>query len=31
MSTVSVKHHEMLIDGQWVDSDEAYEIRSPAT
>jgi aldehyde dehydrogenase (NAD+) len=31
MSTVSVKHHEMLIDGQWVDSGEAYEIRSPAT
>ena len=31
MSTVGVKHHQMLIDGQWVDSDEIYEIRSPAT
>jgi acyl-CoA reductase-like NAD-dependent aldehyde dehydrogenase len=31
MSTVSVKHHQMLIDGEWIDSDEAYEIRSPAT
>src|ERR1700730_17449532 len=31
MSIVSVKHHQMLIDGQMVDSDEAYEIRSPAT
>ena len=31
MSTVSVKHHQMLIDGEWVDSDEAYEIRNPAT
>ena len=30
MSTVGVKHHQMLIDGQWVDSDQAYEIRSPA-
>ena len=31
VSTVSVKHHQMLIDGEWVDSDEAYEIRNPAT
>jgi acyl-CoA reductase-like NAD-dependent aldehyde dehydrogenase len=31
MSTVSVKHHQMLIDGEWVDSDDAYEIHSPAT
>jgi aldehyde dehydrogenase (NAD+) len=31
MSTVSVKHHQMLIDGEWVDSDAAYEIHNPAT
>src|SRR5690348_3119673 len=31
VSTVSVKHHQMLIDGEWVDSEEAYEIRNPAT
>jgi aldehyde dehydrogenase (NAD+) len=31
VSTVSVKHHQMLIDGEWVDSDQAYEIPSPAT
>ena len=31
MSTVSVKHHRMLIDGEWVDSDERYEIVNPAT
>jgi aldehyde dehydrogenase (NAD+) len=29
--TVGVKHHQMLIDGQWVDSEQHYEIRSPAT
>ena len=31
MSTVSVKHFQMLIDGEWVDSDEHYEIINPAT
>ncbi len=31
MSTVAVKHHSMLINGEWVDSDQVYEIRSPAT
>ena len=31
MSTVSVQHHQMFIDGKDVDSAEFYEIRSPAT
>jgi acyl-CoA reductase-like NAD-dependent aldehyde dehydrogenase len=31
VSTVSVQHHKMLIDGEWTDSDESYEIRYPAT
>ena len=31
MATVGVTHHLMFIDGQGVDSDEFYEIRSPAT
>ncbi|MCW3038698.1 MAG: aldehyde dehydrogenase [Solirubrobacterales bacterium] len=31
MATVSVKHHQMFIDGKDVDAPEAYEIRSPAT
>ena len=31
MSTVGVAHHKMLIDGQWVDSEQHYEIRNPAT
>jgi acyl-CoA reductase-like NAD-dependent aldehyde dehydrogenase len=31
VSTVSVKHHEMFIDGGHVDTSEVYEIRSPAT
>jgi acyl-CoA reductase-like NAD-dependent aldehyde dehydrogenase len=26
-----VKHFQMLIDGEWTDSEEAYEIRHPAT
>lgn len=30
MATVSVKHHQMFIDGKDVDAPEAYEIRSPA-
>ena len=24
-------HYSMYIDGKWVDADEVYEIRSPAT
>ncbi|WP_354700614.1 Betaine aldehyde dehydrogenase [Paraconexibacter sp. AEG42_29] len=31
MATVSVKHHQMFIDGKDVDAAEVYEIRSPAT
>ncbi|MCW3016113.1 MAG: aldehyde dehydrogenase [Solirubrobacterales bacterium] len=31
MATVSVKHHQMFIDGKDVDAPEAYEIRSPST
>jgi acyl-CoA reductase-like NAD-dependent aldehyde dehydrogenase len=31
MATVSVQHHGMFIGGEEVDSDEVYEIRSPAT
>jgi aldehyde dehydrogenase (NAD+) len=31
VSTVSVKHFQMLIGGEWIDSDEHYEIRNPAT
>jgi acyl-CoA reductase-like NAD-dependent aldehyde dehydrogenase len=31
VATVSVKHHQMFIDGKDVDAPEAYEIRSPAT
>ena len=31
VSTVSVQHHQMFIDGRAVDSPELYEIRSPAT
>ncbi|MEA2172194.1 MAG: aldehyde dehydrogenase, partial [Solirubrobacteraceae bacterium] len=31
MATVSVKHHQMFIDGKDVDSDQFYEIRHPAT
>ena len=28
---MSVSHYPMFIDGEWVDSLERYEIRSPAT
>ena len=28
---MSVPHYPMFIDGEWVDSLERYEIRSPAT
>ena len=28
---MSVPHYELFIDGEWVDSPEHYEIRSPAT
>ncbi len=31
MSTVSVTHQQMFIDGAHVDSDEHYDIRHPAT
>jgi aldehyde dehydrogenase (NAD+) len=31
MSTVSVKHYELFVDGRHVDAPAAYEIRSPAT
>jgi aldehyde dehydrogenase (NAD+) len=31
MSTVSVSHHRMFVDGEHVDTDAVYEIRSPAT
>jgi acyl-CoA reductase-like NAD-dependent aldehyde dehydrogenase len=27
----TVRHYSMLIDGDWVDADERFEIRSPAT
>jgi len=30
-STATTKHYEMLIDGEWIDAPDAYEIRSPAT
>ena len=30
-STVSVRHHELFIDGEHVDTAAVYEIRSPAT
>src|SRR5947209_7164241 len=30
MATVGVTHHRMFIDGRDVDSEEFYEIRSPA-
>src|SRR5260370_6131964 len=28
---MSVPHYSLFIDGEWVDSPEHYEIRSPAT
>ena len=28
---MSVPHYPLFIDGEWVDSPERYEIRSPAT
>src|ERR1700722_14455603 len=28
---MSVPHYPLFIDGEWVDSPEHYEIRSPAT
>src|ERR1700730_8271904 len=28
---MSVPHYRLFIDGEWVDSPEHYEIRSPAT
>src|SRR6204780_2881278 len=28
---MSIPHYELFIDGEWVDSPEHYEIRSPAT
>jgi len=31
MTTVSVKHYQMYIGGEWVDSDGVYEIINPAT
>ena len=31
MATIGVQHHLMFIDGQAVDADSFYEIRSPAT
>jgi acyl-CoA reductase-like NAD-dependent aldehyde dehydrogenase len=31
MATLTTTHHEMFINGEAVDSDEHYEIRSPAT
>ena len=31
MTTVAVTHHQMFIDGRGVDSEESYELRSPAT
>jgi len=31
MTTLSVTHQQMFIDGRHVDSDERYEIRHPAT
>jgi len=31
VATVSVQHHQMFIDGKNVDSDQVFEIRSPAT
>lgn len=31
MATVGVKHYQMFIDGQDVDSDQVFEIRHPAT
>ncbi len=31
MTTVAVTHHQMFVDGKPVDSDQMYELRSPAT
>ncbi|MFY9468955.1 MAG: aldehyde dehydrogenase [Solirubrobacterales bacterium] len=31
MATVGVKHYEMFIGGEWVDSDQMFEIVDPAT
>src|SRR5439155_14128004 len=31
MATVSVQHYKMFIGGEEVDSDQHYELRSPAT
>jgi acyl-CoA reductase-like NAD-dependent aldehyde dehydrogenase len=31
VATVGVQHHKMIIDGEDVDAEAAYEIRSPAT
>jgi len=28
---MSIPHYRLFIDGEWVDSPERYEIRSPAT
>jgi aldehyde dehydrogenase (NAD+) len=27
----TIRHYSMLIDGEWVDSGDRFEIRSPAT
>jgi acyl-CoA reductase-like NAD-dependent aldehyde dehydrogenase len=27
----TIRRYSMLIDGNWVDADERFEIRSPAT
>jgi len=27
----TVRHYSMLIDGDWVDTGDRFEIRSPAT
>ena len=27
----AVRHYSMLVDGDWVDADDRFEIRSPAT
>ena len=27
----AVRHYAMFIDGDWVDTDDRFEIRSPAT
>jgi acyl-CoA reductase-like NAD-dependent aldehyde dehydrogenase len=31
VATVGVRHYEMLIDGEWIDTDDAYDIINPAT